>query len=128
MQKPHENLKKRKETGGRRIAYRGRRRFEKDGYPAETILGDKKIVTKRVRGGAFKVSAVKMDSVNVMDPTTHVSKKARISRVLGNAANRDYERRGVITKGALIETEAGRAKVTSRPSQHGVVNAVLVQK
>jgi len=34
-------------------------------------------------------------------------------------------RRNIITKGAIIEVEGERlAKVTSRPGQHGVVNAV----
>lgn len=128
LRKPLENLRKRKETGGRRVPHRGRRRFEKDGYPVETVLGEKKLVLRRVRGGNTKVSAVRLDSANVVDPSTHVSKKVTITKVLGNAANRDYERRGVITRGAIIETESGRARVTSRPSQHGVVNAVLIQK
>jgi small subunit ribosomal protein S8e len=47
--------------------------------------------------------------------------------VTKNPANRDYERRGVISKGALIETESGTAVVVSRPGQHAVVNAVLVK-
>jgi small subunit ribosomal protein S8e len=34
----------------------------------------------------------------------------------------------VITKGAILQTPLGQARVTSRPGQHGVVNAVLVQK
>jgi small subunit ribosomal protein S8e len=123
-----ENLRKRKLTGGRRIPFRGRRRYEKDGYPTETVLGSKKVSVTRRRGGSLRVSAVRLDTANVMDPTTHVSKKARISKVLSNSANRDYERRGVMTKGAVIETDAGRARVTSRPSQDGVVNAVLLQK
>ena len=37
------------------------------------------------------------------------------------------ELRGIITKGALIETELGKAIVTSRPGQDGVVNALLVE-
>jgi len=123
-----ENLRKRKMTGGRRVPSRGRREYEKDGYSIETVLGSKKLDFRRVRGGTIKVSAVKMDVANVVDPASHTTKKVKISRVVGNAANRDYERRGVMTKGALIETEAGRARVTSRPSQDGVVNAVLLQK
>jgi small subunit ribosomal protein S8e len=34
----------------------------------------------------------------------------------------------VITKGAIIETEKGLAKVVSRPGQDGVVNAVLIEQ
>jgi small subunit ribosomal protein S8e len=34
---------------------------------------------------------------------------------------------GIVTKGCIVETELGKAKVTSRPSQHGIVNAILVE-
>jgi len=34
----------------------------------------------------------------------------------------------LLTKGALIETEIGLARVTSRPGQDGVVNAVRVEE
>ena len=44
-----------------------------------------------------------------------------------NSSNTDYDRRGIITKGARIETELGTAKVTSKPGQDGVVNAVIVE-
>lgn len=53
--------------------------------------------------------------------------KTKIVRVSANKANREYERRGVITRGAVIETELGSAKVTSKPSDDGVVNAVLIK-
>jgi small subunit ribosomal protein S8e len=47
--------------------------------------------------------------------------------VLENATNNDYQRRGVISKGAILETEEGKCKVVSRPGQHGVVNAVSIK-
>ncbi len=64
---------------------------------------------------------------NVSDPSGKTG-KSKILRVKKSPANRDYERRGVITKGAVIETEAGEAVVTSRPTDDGVVNAVLTPK
>jgi small subunit ribosomal protein S8e len=33
---------------------------------------------------------------------------------------------GVMTKGAVIETSAGRAKITNSPGQEGHINAVLI--
>ncbi len=54
--------------------------------------------------------------------------KVEILRVIKNPANVDYDRRGVITKGAIIETPLGTARVTSRPGQDGNVNAILVPK
>ncbi|MGC8555484.1 MAG: 30S ribosomal protein S8e [Conexivisphaera sp.] len=128
MKRPYENLEKRKVTGGRRRPSRGRRRYEKDGYPTETVVGERSIKVKRTRGGGLKVSLAADQFANVVvDRRTGQSKKARILRVVSNPADRDYERRGVITKGAVLETEAGRAVVTSRPSQDGVINAVLVE-
>ena len=53
--------------------------------------------------------------------------KSKIVKVTKNPANRDYERRGVISKGAVIETESGTATVVSRPGQDGVVNAILIK-
>jgi len=47
--------------------------------------------------------------------------------VLEYPTNNDYQRRGVITKGAILETQDGKCKVVSRPGQDGTVNAILVQ-
>jgi small subunit ribosomal protein S8e len=57
----------------------------------------------------------------------NIIKKTKIIRVLENPTNNDYQRRGVITKGAIIETEDGKCKVVSRPGQDGVVNGILVK-
>ena len=127
MKKPFENLEKRKVTGGRRRTSRGRRKYEKDGYPAEPVVGPHRVEKKRIRGGGYKIVLRGGEHANVTDKATGETKKARILRVLRNRADRDYERRGVLTKGAVIETEAGAAIITSRPSQDGVVNAVLVE-
>jgi small subunit ribosomal protein S8e len=54
--------------------------------------------------------------------------KSKILKVIKNTANKDYERRGVITKGTVIETELGLARVISRPGQVGVINAVQLKK
>ncbi|MFI5421524.1 MAG: 30S ribosomal protein S8e [Nitrososphaerales archaeon] len=128
MVKPIENLQKRKLTGGRTKRFRSRRAFEKDGYAAETLLGAEEFYHRRTRGGSEKTSLKFADSANVHDSTSGKTQKSKISRVLENPANRDYERRGVISRGALLDTELGRARVTSRPAQDGVVNALLVSK
>jgi small subunit ribosomal protein S8e len=126
MVKPIENLQKRKATGGRIKRFRGRRVYEKDGYAAETLLGPTEFYHRRMRGGSVKTSLKFVDYANVLDSSSGKVQKAKITRVLENKANPDYERRGVITKGAIIETEMGNARVTSRPAQDGVINAVLI--
>jgi len=124
----HGDLHKRKKTGGKKKAYRGKRAYEMGGNPIETKIGEKKLKIERCRGGNIKIKVLSCDSANVTDPKTGKSQKAKIKKVLENPANRDYQRRGILTKGAIIETEIGLAKITSRPGQNGVVNAVLIEK
>jgi small subunit ribosomal protein S8e len=81
----------------------------------------------RTRGGGVSVGLSSVDSANVADPAAGKVVRAKIIRVKSSPANRDYGRRGVITKGATIETELGEARVVSRPSDDGAVNAVLVK-
>jgi small subunit ribosomal protein S8e len=122
-----ENLRKRKYTGGKRKPYRTRRAFEFDDYPFETAVGETVRARKKTRGGTASFGLRSTNEANVYDPSASKTLKTKIIRVTSNKANREYERRGVITKGATIETELGVARVTSRPSDDGVVNAVLVK-
>lgn len=123
----HGNLHKRKKSGGKKHIFRGKRAFEMGSDPAQTIVGEKRISRKRTRGGKTKLAALSINSVNITDPSTGKSQKTEIRSVVKNPANVDYQRRGVITKGAVVETPLGQAVVTSRPGQDGVVNAVLIQ-
>ena len=127
MPKAIENLRKRKKTGGRRVAYRKRRASEKDYYPAETELGEISTLKMRGRRGSMKVALKAIDFANIVDPSTGKAKKSKILNVIGNPSNRDYQRRKVITKGAILETGMGKARVVSRPGQQGVVNAILMK-
>lgn len=127
MRKSIENLAGRKLTGGRKVAMRGRRKFEIDRYPNEAVAGATQIVTRRTRGNNVKAAFKTAEFANVIDQEAKKVTKSKIIRVTKNPANRDYERRGVISMGAMIETESGPAKVVSRPGQTGVVNAVLIK-
>jgi len=124
----HWDLHKRKPTGGKKRPYRKKRRYERGGDPVLTLIGDREVKTKRQRGGGLKYSLVSDYYANVVDSETGICKKVKILRVIANKASRDYERRGVITKGAIIETEAGKARVTSRPGQDGIINAILLKE
>jgi len=124
----HSSLRKRKLTGGKKRAYRSKKKYEAGGFPAETVLGEPKRKTTRGMGGNGKIKALTDKYASVTDPKSGKTEKSEITRVVKNAANVDYNRRGVITKGAEIETELGLAKVTSRPGSDGVINAVLITK
>ena len=125
MRKAIENLYGRKFTGGRKVAMRDRRKFEIDRYPNEAVMGTMEIVSRRIRGNNVKNALKTAEFANVVDPVSKKVVRARILQVTKNSANKDYERRGVITKGALLETESGTARVVSRPGQDGTVNAIL---
>lgn len=122
----HGDLHKRKPTGGKRRPYRGKRKFEQGSFPVETVLGEPKRKIERRRGGNIKIKVLSEKYACVTDLKAGKTGKAEILRVVKNPANVDYDRRGVITKGAIIETSLGLARVTSRPGQNGVINAVLI--
>jgi small subunit ribosomal protein S8e len=105
-----------------------KRKFESGSFPAETVLGEPKKRRVRGYGGNIKVKTLSAKFASVTDPKSGKTEKTEILRVMRNAANVDYNRRGVITKGAEIETGLGLARVTSRPGSEGVINAVLVGK
>lgn len=95
--------------------------------PTHTSVGEKKLRNIRGRGDNRKYALFSIDSANVIDSKTKKSVKAKINRVLENPANRNYVRRNIITRGAVVETDKGKARVTSRPGQDGTINAVLVE-
>ena len=128
MVKSLENIRKRKHTGGLIKHTRGRRSDEKDSFSVDTLLGDHSIRVKNSRGGNVKVSLVSDNSVNVIDKSNNSIKKVAITRVLKNPSNRDYERRGVITRGAILDTELGKVRVLSRPGQSGIINGILISE
>lgn len=121
----HGGLKKRKKTGGKRRAHRRKRSYEIGGTATQTSVGETKRTRSRVRGGNLKLKLLSCNIANVTDPSTNITKKVEITNVVSNPSNVDYERRGIITKGAIIATPLGEAHVTSRPGQDGVVNAIL---
>ena len=126
MKKSVENLATSKITGGRRYPLRTRRKYEMDRYPVETLKGEQVIITRKVRGKNTKGALKTADFVNLAVPGQKV-KKIKILKVLKNPTSKDYERRGVISKGAVLETEAGQCRVISRPGQTGIVNAILIK-
>ena len=118
---------RRKKTGGRRIYARKKRKFELGSDPVYMTIGEVRRKKVRGRGGNYRVKLLRGDVANVSDPKTGTTKKVKILRVVENPANPHFVRRNFITKGAVIETEIGKARVTSRPGQDGVVNAVLMR-
>lgn len=118
----------RKPSGGRYKRKKGKRLSNKGGLPRETKVGKQGAKQFRVRGGTIKTVLLTADTVNVFDPKTKKFEKLKIETIIDNPANRHFIRRNILTKGAIIKTEKGNARVTNRPGQEGMINAVLIEK
>ncbi|AWR99325.1 30S ribosomal protein S8e [Metallosphaera hakonensis] len=118
----------RKITGGKKNKSRGKRKYEIGSQPTETKIYSEDIrEMARVMGGNRKVRLTYASYANIININDGTAKKVKILEVLESPANREYARRGIIVKGSIIRTEMGRALVTSRPGQDGVINAILMQ-
>ncbi len=116
----------RKYTGKKYKHFRKKRKRELERPPIETRVGEEKKKKQRVWGGNQKLKLFSSLYMNVTDPNNNQTSKVRILRFDSNEASKDYNRRHILTKGAIVETELGKVKITSRPGQHGVLNGVLI--
>jgi small subunit ribosomal protein S8e len=107
--------------GGFKGKRRDKRKSESKDLSVPLQVGERKIKTSRIMGGNTKLIPLKTDEGNLFDPKNKKSSKVKIIRVLENKANRSYARRNIITKGAIIETEQGKAVVINRPGQDGQI-------
>ena len=117
---------RKKRTGGFIQKHGKKNRYERgrDYLPAR--IGETRTKALRTMGGNRKTAALLVNTANVAVDGKY--KKAKILSVSANPADSQFVRRNIITKGAIIETDLGKARVTSRPGQTGAINAVLVEK
>jgi small subunit ribosomal protein S8e len=119
---------KRKFTGKKYKYIRKKRKRELERPPIETQVGDIKKKKQRTLGGNYKLKLFSTNYINVTDLTSNKTSKVKILRFESNPASKDYNRRHILTKGSIVETELGKVKITSRPGQHGVLNAVVIKE
>jgi small subunit ribosomal protein S8e len=115
----------RKKTGGMMTRHSKKKKHQQGRDFLPTHVGETKRKTLRTMGGNRKMVALAANVAIIS--TAGKAQKTKILAVAENSADSQYVRRNIITKGAIINTEMGRARVTSRPGQTGVVNAVLVE-
>ncbi len=117
---------RRKQSGALYKDYRKKKEYELGREPSFTKLGNKKVQVIRVAGANRKLRMLSADTANLYDPKTKSFRQAKIKTITDNPANRHFIRRNIMTKGSVIDTELGKAKITSRPGQDGIINAVLI--
>ena len=118
----------RKPTGALTNRRSKKKRMQRGAEFAEPKVGAVRAKPSRRRGGAIGMTLLGSDRANVLDPKTGKTKVAKIMLVSNNPANPHYTRRNILTRGAIIKTDMGSARVTNRPSREGIVNAVLEAK
>jgi len=128
----HRALKtKRNGSGGKKVKVFDKKMSQYGGFFSKPKLEKEataeKREIKRITAGNNKTVLKLGLFANVINEK-NVAKKVKILNVVKSPDNRHYARENLITKGAEIETELGNATVTSRPGQHGMVNAKLIVK
>jgi small subunit ribosomal protein S8e len=115
----------RKPSGGRNKSALTKRKHMIGSKPSLTNIGETRLRERRTKGGNNKAGLLSANKVNLYDPKTKKHAVVKIVTVKDNAANRNFVRRNIMTRGTVIETEKGLAVITSRPGQEKMINAVL---
>lgn len=118
---------RRKLTGGKASQKSKKKKYELEREPLPckvTRIERRKNI--EVRGGNQKQRLQSVGEVNLTDTETGETSTEEIEEVVENPANPHFARRDIVTKGAVVQTSGGEARVTSRPGQDGQVNAVKV--
>ena len=111
-------ISRRKPSGGRLkrpSSYRGKRRTEIASEKQFTMIGDSSRKNYRKRAGSQTVRVLFDTVINVADKKTGKVTQATLQSVAENAADPNYVRRNIMTKGAVVDTDKGRVRITSRP-------------
>lgn len=116
----------RKASGGRLRGKVVARLKNRASHPTLTKLDETKRMSLRVLGGKTKFRMRATNVCNLYDPKAKKHFKAKITLTTENAASRHFVRRNILTKGSVIETDKGKARITNKPGQEGAVNAILI--
>ncbi len=112
-------------NGTKKLKFRDKKRSEVGNYFSATKMSDANVTSgRRRRGGVLGVKLKKVGFANLL--TKDGYRKAKITGVLESPDNRNFARQNIITKGTIINTEAGKAVVLSRPGREGAINAKLI--
>lgn len=117
--------KGRKISGGKYHANRKKRIYERQGQERIVTLRDTRRKNLRTQGGNTKTILLSANEANIL--INGKSRKVKIKNVVETPQNVFLARQNRLMKGAIIETDLGKARITNRPSQEGQVNAILLE-
>ncbi|GMH38550.1 hypothetical protein BSKO_06434 [Bryopsis sp. KO-2023] len=100
-------LTKKKPTGGRRVKYRKKRKYELGRQAANTRLSSNVCVRKvRCRGGNIKKRALRLDSGSFSWPSEAYTRRTRIVDVVYHPTSNDLVRTKTLVKAAIVQVDA----------------------
>ncbi|KNA26103.1 hypothetical protein SOVF_000550 [Spinacia oleracea] len=106
-----DSMHKRRATGGKKKAWRKKRKYELGRQPANTKLSSNKTVRRvRVRGGNVKWRALRLDTSNFSWGSEAVTRKTRLLDVVYNASNNELVRTQTLVKSAIVQVDAAPFK------------------
>lgn len=115
----------RKISGGKYHKARKKKKYERRGHDRVVKLADRKTKFIRGRGGNLKKVSLAQNTINIIK--NGKGKVVKIKNVVETPSNRFLARQNVLVKGAIVDTELGKARITNRPTQEGHVQGVLVE-
>jgi len=116
----------RKITGGKYHRRRKKVLSHRDSQERIVELGETKRKSLRTKGGNTKTILLKSNIANLLH--NGKIKKVEIKNVVETPQNFFLARQNRLMKGSIILTSAGKARITNRPSQEGMVNAILLEE
>lgn len=119
--------KGKKISGGKYIKNRKKKFYEIKGQRRAAKLGEEKKKNRRTKGKNRKIFLLKTKFINVQMKGKEKNKRLEIKNVLETPSNKFLARQNILTKGAIVETDAGKVRITSRPSQEGILNGILME-
>ncbi|MBU1135962.1 MAG: 30S ribosomal protein S8e [Nanoarchaeota archaeon] len=117
-----------KTTGGKYHKQRKKKKYESGRIPRIVKLGKEKRKKIKTRGGNEKIVLLSTDIASIINSKTKTAHKTKIKNVIETPSNRFLARQNILMKGAIIETELGKAKITNRPGQEGSVQGILIEE
>ncbi|KAM7498953.1 hypothetical protein LguiA_023367 [Lonicera macranthoides] len=109
-----DSMHKRRATGGKKKAWRKKRKYELGRQPANTKLvtgtANKTVRRVRVRGGNVKWRALRLDTGNFSWGSEAVTRKTRLLDVVYNASNNELVRTQTLVKSAIVQVDAAPFK------------------
>jgi len=88
------------------VAYRKKRKYELGRPAANTKLGAKRVHPVRVRGGAIKFRAIRLEAGNYSWGSEAVTRKTRVLGVVYNSTNNELVRTNTLVKNSIVQVDA----------------------